>query len=353
MERFIIQTINNAKKIYERLQDAESKFIFQERLLFSITNDEEHIQQVIKTIDEGVWFDKITSDNEPRYIWGTGTWGKDMVAAWPERWRGFLDNDIKKWGTTCAGLKVFDPEEILQKDFKGKIFISSRLYYSEIYSQIKTAGIEDSCIVNIGELLDQLARKQYFSLNALPHVENEVFADVGSLDGISAQCFIDWCDSNGFRKAYCFEPDKGNAVKCKKNLAHYIELDKAKIVEMGAWSTREKLCFDSKGNGTSHIDLDEHSSDECIEVTDLDSFFETEKETCTFIKMDIEGAELDALLGCKEIICKNKPKLAISIYHKPEDIITIASKVLEYNQEYKLYMRHYSIAAGETVLYAV
>lgn len=349
----IIECMSEAKQIYERLQDSESKLIFRERILFSITNDVIHIQNVIKTIDEGVWFDKITSGDEPRFIWGAGSSGKEIVAAWPGRWSGFLDSNEKKWGTTCAGLNVYKPEEILKKDFKGKIFISSRLYYEEIYTQIRTTGIEDSCIINIGELLEQLARKQYFSLSVLPHMENEVFADVGSLDGMSAKCFIGWCGSNNFRKVYCFEPDKSNAVKCEKNLHHYIELGKAKIVEKGAWSARAKLCFDSNRNGSSHIDLDARNSDEFIEVIDLDSVFESEKETCTFIKMDIEGAELEALMGCKEIICRDKPKLAICIYHKPEDIITIASKILEYNREYKIYMRHYSVRAAETVLYAI
>lgn len=76
-------------------------------------------------------------------------------------------------------------------------------------------------------------------------------------------------------------------------------------------------------------------------------------EKVTFIKMDIEGAEYEALLGAKETIQKNKPKLAISIYHKPEDIISIPKLIKSMVPNYRLYIRHYSNADNETVLYAI
>ena len=77
------------------------------------------------------------------------------------------------------------------------------------------------------------------------------------------------------------------------------------------------------------------------------------KEPVTFIKMDIEGSEYRALLGARNIIESYKPKLAISIYHKSEDIWQLPQLILEMNSEYKLYLRHYSTAAAETVMYAI
>lgn len=73
----------------------------------------------------------------------------------------------------------------------------------------------------------------------------------------------------------------------------------------------------------------------------------------TFIKMDIEGAELEALHGCRDTIIKYRPKLAICVYHKPEDIIEIPSYIHEIVPEYKLYLRHHSKDLSETVLYAL
>ena len=69
--------------------------------------------------------------------------------------------------------------------------------------------------------------------------------------------------------------------------------------------------------------------------------------------MDIEGAELMALQGAEKIIRKYKPKLAVCVYHKPEDIIEILKYTLELNPEYKIHLRHYSNYFWETVMYAV
>ena len=73
----------------------------------------------------------------------------------------------------------------------------------------------------------------------------------------------------------------------------------------------------------------------------------------TFIKMDIEGAEYKALKGAERVIRKCHPKLAISVYHKPEDIFDIPSLILEYNSDYRFYLRHYSLTSSETILYVV
>ena len=69
--------------------------------------------------------------------------------------------------------------------------------------------------------------------------------------------------------------------------------------------------------------------------------------------MDIEGSEGKALLGARKTITENKPKLAICVYHKPEDIIELPQIVLDMNPNYKLYLRHYSYTDTETVLYAI
>lgn len=86
-------------------------------------------------------------------------------------------------------------------------------------------------------------------------------------------------------------------------------------------------------------------------MVDLDSVVKGEE--VSFIKMDIEGAEEKALSGAKRIITEQKPKLAICVYHKTEDIIELPALVLSMRPDYKLAFRHYSAnSASETVVYA-
>ena len=76
-------------------------------------------------------------------------------------------------------------------------------------------------------------------------------------------------------------------------------------------------------------------------------------EPVTFIKMDVEGAELEVIKGAKNIIMRQHPRLAVSIYHKIEDIWEIPTLILEYYSGYQLYLRHYSFSYYDTVLYAI
>ena len=99
----------------------------------------------------------------------------------------------------------------------------------------------------------------------------------------------------------------------------------------------------------SHVSEEDTGTDS-IEVTALDVCLYY--KGVTFIKMDIEGAEYEALKGAERIIREQKPKLAICVYHKPEDIWELPELILEFNESYKFYLRHYSYQDNETVLYA-
>jgi hypothetical protein len=88
-------------------------------------------------------------------------------------------------------------------------------------------------------------------------------------------------------------------------------------------------------------------------LVSLDDFLsEKEQREITYIKLDIEGAELEALKGMKKIIATCKPKLAICIYHKPTDLWTIPLFIRSLNPSYKLYIRQHD-RVHETVCYAL
>ena len=86
-----------------------------------------------------------------------------------------------------------------------------------------------------------------------------------------------------------------------------------------------------------------------MKAVSLDSVVE-KREQVTFIKLDVEGAELEALQGAKRIITENRPKLAVCLYHKKEDYWRIPYYVKSLVPEYRLYIRHYSNYSAETAV---
>ena len=120
------------------------------------------------------------------------------------------------------------------------------------------------------------------------------------------------------------------------------------MINSGLWKENDILHFNAEGDGGSAINENGSSS---VSVVSLDDVLDGQR--VSFIKMDIEGAELEALKGAKESIIAHRPRLAICIYHKPEDILEIPLYLQSLVPDYKFYIRHYSNYTIETVLYAI
>jgi FkbM family methyltransferase len=188
--------------------------------------------------------------------------------------------------------------------------------------------------------------KQYFDDEVIEFSDNEVFVDGGSYTGDTVLEFIKYTSGN-YEHIYGFEPEINNFKQAKINLTKYKNID---LINKGLWSNNDTLSFNS-ANSSSKID---DSGKNQIELISLDSFFR-EKSNCelpTFIKLDIEGAEKQALIGMSEIIKKAHPKLAVCVYHKPEDVYELP-QIISKLGDYKLSLRHYSCGSIETVLYSI
>lgn len=187
---------------------------------------------------------------------------------------------------------------------------------------------------------------QYFAKDIIKLESDEVFLDVGAFIGDTVE-YITKMTGGDYKKIYCFEPDKTCLADLRKNTSKYREIE---IVEKGAWNKRETLYMNEDSeHGASSINRTDGYK---IELDQIDNCID-ESERVTHIKMDIEGAELKALQGAERTIRMYKPKLAICVYHKNEDILDISSYLLSVVPEYKLYLRHHNISGTETVLYAV
>lgn len=73
----------------------------------------------------------------------------------------------------------------------------------------------------------------------------------------------------------------------------------------------------------------------------------------SLIKMDIEGAEIDALKGARNLIKNNNPKLAICVYHRLEDLWNVPLSIMSISSDYTYYLRHHSPVIWDSVCYAV
>lgn len=183
-------------------------------------------------------------------------------------------------------------------------------------------------------------KEQYFE-DFFTLEPGEVFADVGGFDGFTTSEFIKRCPE--YSNVYFFEPDEANIIKSQDLLGSYPHIE---YMRYGLSNKREKLYFESQGPASRITD----SGTNQIEVVRLSDVV---RDKVTFIKMDIEGLEYEAIEGSKEIIETHHPKLAIAVYHKASDLWKIPELVLSIRSDYKLYIRHYTEGISETIMYFI
>lgn len=190
---------------------------------------------------------------------------------------------------------------------------------------------------------------QYLAPEIGEPVSHEVFIDGGAYDLCNTIEFIEWCHGD-YDKIYAFEANKSSYDKCLNIIQMNPLLDENRIELYNAalWRKEEILSFNDQKEDASYVG---ENGCTVVQGQTIDALLRGNQ--VTFIKLDIEGAELSALMGAKETIKKWKPRLAICIYHKPEDPIEIPLYIHGLVPEYKMYIRHYSTCRDETVLYCV
>ena len=103
---------------------------------------------------------------------------------------------------------------------------------------------------------------------------------------------------------------------------------------------------DSLGNASRY-------SENGTKTVNTISIDQIENDKIDFIKLDIEGAEYKALLGAEKTIKKNKPVIAVCVYHNQSDFFRIPQLLISYNPNYQIYFRHYTQGVCESVMYFV
>ena len=181
----------------------------------------------------------------------------------------------------------------------------------------------------------------YFSKDIIK-LNHEVFVDCGAFTGDTIQELL---VRDNPKKVYAFEPDDQNFTALKNK---YINDCRIVCFKKGAFSKQSVLSFAANNADASKIT---DSGDYKIEVDSIDNLIQDEK--ISFIKMDIEGAEQEALKGATQTIKENHPKLAISAYHKFEDLLTLPQFIYSLNDRYQFFLRRHSHLTHELVLYCI
>jgi FkbM family methyltransferase len=193
--------------------------------------------------------------------------------------------------------------------------------------------------IRILEGLTQAEDAQYFEDFLGLNDNNEVFVDVGCYDGFTSTAFARLYPQ--YKAIHAFEPDPLNFGRCAEAFKF---LPRAQCYKLGLSSKQQRLTFDIRESASSLS----ASGNTVVDVNALDNI---SIQDPTFIKMDIEGAEIEALAGAHGTISKHHPVLAISVYHNAVDMWRIPEAVFSIRSDYDIKLRHYTECIYETVMF--
>lgn len=357
--------MKDADRILSYLEDEQSKFIYLKRTEYNETGDFNVIKAIVERylpkLHDRPYYPGMEMELWNRLegkknivLFGSGMNGKGLLKSLRDS--GIMpvcyaDNAEDKWGTTIEGLEVKRSSEIDFETIDAVLITPFKQETAEaMRRQLLELGVREEMLLAYRDFsATVLDWDLYFDPDIIKLREGEVFVDAGALNLETSLRFMEECRKNQIQdyKIHAFEPDRASYEKCRDMLKGMPEAD-IQLYHAGLWSEDTTLYFAETGDAASRISTEQTGTS--IKTVALDSCI---SGPVTFIKMDIEGAELAALKGSREILKKYRPKLAISLYHKKEDLVEIPTYIKELVPEYRLYIRHYSNAAVETVLYAV
>ena len=248
--------------------------------------------------------------------------------------------DQIEWFKTNRALETYD---MLEDE------LSRRIYVNVLAQRMALPLAEYSYAEMKSD--DQYFFQKFFSLS-----KNEVLCDCGAFNGDSLVDFLRAVDGK-FQFIYAYEMEDGNYAELQKT-ARKLERqyngfnpEKYKLIHAGVWDHHDVITYGCENEGP----LESYSvyKKENLKYVDDVTIDETVDIPLTFIKMDIEGAELNAIQGGADQIRHNRPKLAICVYHRLHDLWEIPMYIKSLVPEYKLFLRHHTVSLGDTVLYAV
>lgn len=247
---------------------------------------------------------------------------------------------------------------LVRNTAKAQARAPSRLAYEGLFGRLQEFEIEfenrkialDCWWLNVAWTF--LFRQYYFSRDGAtirPEPGDHVI-DAGSCFGDTALAFATSVGPGG--RVYSFEMVLANLEVLRHNLQRNPDLAaRIDVVPEALGDTDgSRLYLHGQGPGAA---VSDQPSDQPVTVATIDAFVRGRGiDRIDFIKMDIEGAEFSALRGAEQTIRRDRPKLAISIYHRLEHFAWVPAWIDDLHLGYRFYLDHYTIHAEESIVYA-
>jgi FkbM family methyltransferase len=243
----------------------------------------------------------------------------------------------------CLGLphKVIEERDLIRQAFTWFADETSR---HEFVAQVRWRLWADFAGLSSPDAQEQYFPDDLFRLNG-----HERFVDCGAFDGDSVAAFVRR-SGPAFQEVVALEPDPANFRKMSERVAGFPEVVRQKIrmEAVGVADFNGTLRFDADGSLSSAARPDGALEITCVVLDDL-----LNERAPTYIKMDIEGGEIEALRGSRRLIGQHAPLLAISAYHKPNHLWRIPQLIQSLRPDYRLFLRPHNEECWDTVCYAV
>lgn len=317
---------------------------------------------------------------------------------------GFADNNANLWGKKVDGLPVHSPKDATVQFKKKAVFIIAIYTNQPVIRQLQNLNVRFTTFASLawyyseamlphgaldlphqiflqadkvqkafGLWHDDLSREEYlaqlqwrtslqtdnmplhlspdetyFPIDIVRFSEDECFVDCGAFDGDSIAAFLRLCE-NRFNKVWAIEPDPENYQHLQERIQLYDAEIVRKVIPLQAavGLKRQKIAFNATGTAGSTV------GEGSYEVNSIPLDIILKSDAPTYIKMDIEGAEMDALVGAKQVIKKHLPILAVCAYHKQEHLWEIPLLIQSFSNEYEFFLRRYSDECWELICYAI
>lgn len=239
------------------------------------------------------------------------------------------------------------PEKVLHQ--ADRIRAAMLLWNDDNSKEEFVAQVEFRLSMNLDLISRSVAGKHYFPLDLFSLSEEEVFVDCGAFDGDTIEAFIEETEGR-FQHIVAFEPDAVTYPRLQERILKF-EDDVQKRIKINREAVGRKpgvISFDATGTMLSVVG----SGSSVVPVAELDSALASLNPT--YIKFDIEGFELEALMGASQLLFRSRPILAVSAYHEQSHLWRIPlllSSLLP--DRYEFFLRPHGSESWDLVCYAV